>query len=175
MKIEDIYKELDTSIEGLSEVEAKKRLELNGANILKEEKKKSNVILFLEQFKDFMVILLIFAAIFSFFISYIRHETFFDSIIIIVIVIINAILSFVEEKKASNAISALNKMFITNTFVIRDGKKKSIDVRDVVPGDIIELESGDYIAADARIIESYELEVDESTLTGDSLAVSKSA
>ena len=175
MKIEDIYKELDTSIEGLSEVEAKKRLELNGANILKEEKKKSNVILFLEQFKDFMVILLIFASIFSFFISYIRHETFFDSIIIIVIVIINAILSFVEEKKASNAISALNKMFITNTFVIRDGKKKSIDVRDVVPGDIIELESGDYIAADARIIESYELEVDESTLTGDSLAVSKSA
>ena len=174
-KMEDIFKELNTSIDGLTEVEAKKRLELNGANILKEEKKKSNIILFLGQFKDFMVILLIFAAIFSFFISYIRHESYFDSIIIIIIVIINAILSFMEEKKASNAISELNKMFITNTFVYRDGVKKSIDVRDVVPGDIIELESGDYIAADARIIESYELEVDESTLTGESLAVSKNA
>ena len=120
-----------------------------------------------------MVILLIFASLFSAVISYIRHESYIDSIIIIVIVIINSILSFIQEKKADAAIDALNKMFITNNYVIRNGVKKLIDVRKIVVGDIIELEAGDYISCDARIIKSESLEVNESTLTGESLAIKK--
>ena len=138
-KIEDIYKRLDTSIEGLTSEEANKRLIRDGENKLKEKKKKSNIVLFLEQFNDFMIILLIFASAFSALISYIEHESYVDSIIIIVIVVINSILSFIQEKKADVAIEELNKMFVTNTNVIRDNKKKTIDVKEVVVGDIIEL------------------------------------
>ena len=172
-KIEDIYKRLDTSIEGLTSKEANSRLIRDGENKLKEKKKKSNIVLFLEQFNDFMIILLIFASAFSALISYIEHESYVDSIIIIIIVIINAILSFIQEKKADLAIEELNKMFVTNTNVIRDNKKKTIDVKEVVVGDIIELEAGDYVCADARVISADNLYVNESTLTGESIAVEK--
>ena len=172
-KIEDIYKEFSSGINGLSDEEAQKRLIQNGKNKLKEQKKKSNFVIFLNQFNDFMIILLICASVFSFFISYIRHENYVDSIIIIVIVFINAILSFIQEKKANLAIEELNKMFVTNTYVIRNGVKKSIDVTDVVVGDVIELEAGDYVCADSRIISSQSLEVNESTLTGESKGVKK--
>ena len=172
-KVEDLYKNFETNENGISDEEAKKRLEKYGANKLKEQKKKSKLILFLNQFNDFMIILLIFASIFSAFISYIRNESYFDSIIIIVIVVINAILSYIQERKADVAIEELNKMFVTNTFVIRNGVKQSIDVKDVVVGDIIELEAGDYVCADARIIKSEKLEVNESTLTGEAKAIKK--
>lgn len=173
--VDELYKKYNTNINGLSENEAKKRLEQYGENKLNERKKKSNIVIFLSQFNDFMIILLIFASIFSAVISYIRHESYVDSIIIIVIVIINAILSFIQEKKADVAIQELNKMFITNNYVIRDGKKKSIDVRKIVIGDIVELEAGDYVSADARIISSESLEVNESTLTGESKSIKKSS
>src|SRR5574344_1531041 len=171
--IEELYKELGTSIEGLNEEEALKRLQVNGENKLDEAKKKSNLSIFLSQFNDFMIILLIFASIFSAVISYIRNESYFDSIIIIIIVFINAILSFIQEKKADVAISELNKMFVTNNYVIRNSKKESMDVRNIVVGDIIELEAGDYVSADARIITSESLEVNESTLTGESKSIKK--
>lgn len=171
--VEELYKRLETNEQGLTEEEAKKRLERDGENKLTERKKKSNFMLFLGQFNDFMIILLIFASIFSAGISYVRHESYVDSIIIIIIVIINAILSFIQEKKADVAIEELNKMFVTNTNVIRSGVKQSIDVRNVVVGDIIELEAGDYVSADARIISSESLEVNESTLTGESKAIKK--
>ena len=174
-KIEDLYKKYKTNEDGLTKVEAQKRLLENGENKLTEQKKKSDFILFLEQFNDFMIILLIFASLFSAIISYIRSESYFDSIIIIVIVIINAILSFVQEKKADVAISELNKMFVTNNYVIRSGVKESIDVRNVVVGDIIELEAGDYVSADARIIKSDSLEVNEATLTGESKSIKKNS
>ena len=164
-KVEELYKELNTSISGLTEEEASKRLERYGENKLAERKKKSNLIIFLNQFNDLMIILLIFASVFSAVISYIQKESYADSVIILIIVIINATLSFIEEKKADKAIEELNKMFITNNNVIRDGKKETIDVRKIVPGDIIELEAGDYVSADARIISSEALEVNESTLT----------
>lgn len=173
--IEELYKELGTSIEGLNEEEALKRLQVNGENKLDEAKKKSNLSIFLSQFNDFMIILLIFASIFSAVISYIRNESYFDSIIIIIIVFINAILSFIQEKKADVAISELNKMFVTNNYVIRNKEKKSIDVRKVVVGDIIELEAGDYVSADARIIGSENLLVNESTLTGESKSIKKNS
>lgn len=172
-KVEELYKELNTNISGLTEEEASKRLEEYGENKLAERKKKSNIIIFLSQFNDLMIILLIFASIFSAVISYIQKESYADSIIILIIVIINATLSFVEEKKADKAIEELNKMFITNNNVIRNGKKEKIDVRKIVPGDIIELEAGDYVSADARIISSEALEVNESTLTGESKSIKK--
>ena len=172
-KVEQLYKELNTSINGLTEEEANKRLEKYGENKLAERKKKSNFIIFLNQFNDLMIILLIFASVFSAVISYIQKESYADSVIILIIVIINATLSFIEEKKADKAIEELNKMFITNNNVIRDGKKETIDVRKIVPGDIIELEAGDYVSADARIISSEALEVNESTLTGESKSIKK--
>lgn len=172
-KLENLYERLHTSRNGLSEEEALKRLEEFGENKLKEREKESVIIKFLSQFNDFMVILLIGAAIFSALVSYIEKESYFDSIVILFIVVINAILSFIQERKADVAVEALNKMFVTNTYVIRDGHKKQIDVRNVVPGDIIELEAGDYISADARIIESDALIVNESTLTGESIGIEK--
>jgi len=172
-KILELYKKFNTNIDGISEEEAKRRLEEYGENKLRERKKKSNLTLFLAQFNDFMVILLIFASVFSAIISYIKNESYIDSIIIIVIVIINAILSFIQERKADIAISELNKMFITNTKVIREGIKKIIDVTGIVIGDIIELEAGDYVSADARIITADNFEVNESTLTGESKSIKK--
>lgn len=172
-KVEELYKELDTNINGLTEEEANKRLEEYGENKLAERKKKSNLIIFLNQFNDLMIILLIFASVFSAVISYIQKESYADSVIILIIVVINATLSFIEEKKADKAIEELNKMFITNNNVIRNGKKETIDVRKIVPGDIIELEAGDYVSADARIISSEALEVNESTLTGESKSIKK--
>ena len=171
--VEELYVEMCTPPNGLTNEEAQSRLAKYGANKLTERKKKSNILLFLSQFNDFMIILLIVASIFSAVVSYIRHESFVDSIIIIVIVVINAILSFIQEKKADAAIEELNKMFITNSYVIRNGIKQLIDVRNIVPGDIIELEAGDYIAADARVISSESLEVNESTLTGESKSIKK--
>lgn len=172
-KVEELYKELNTSISGLTEEEASKRLERYGENKLAERKKKSNFIIFLNQFNDLMIILLIFASVFSAVISYIQKESYADSVIILIIVVINATLSFIEEKKADKAIEELNKMFITNNNVIRNGKKETIDVRKIVPGDIIELEAGDYVSADSRIITSDALEVNESTLTGESKSIKK--
>ena len=171
--IDELYKDFDSGENGLSIEEARIRLEKYGENKLKEAKKKSSLVMFLSQFNDFMIILLIFASIFSAVVSYIRSESYVDSIIIIVIVIINAILSFIQEKKADVAISELNKMFITNSYVIRDGKKELIDVRNIVIGDVVELEAGDYVAADSVIISSDSLEVNESTLTGESKAIKK--
>ncbi len=171
--IDELYKRLETTERGLTDEEAQKRLLRDGENKLTEKKKKSNIALFFGQFNDFMIILLIFASIFSAVISYIRNESYVDSIIIIVIVVINAILSFIQEKKADVAIQELNKMFVTNNYVIRNGVKKSIDVRNVVVGDILELEAGDYVSADARIITSEDLEINESTLTGESKSIKK--
>lgn len=171
--IDELYKRLETTERGLTDEVAQKRLLRDGENKLTEKKRKSNIALFFGQFNDFMIILLIFASIFSAVISYIRNESYVDSIIIIVIVVINAILSFIQEKKADVAIQELNKMFVTNNYVIRNGVKKSIDVRNVVVGDILELEAGDYVSADARIITSESLEINESTLTGESKSIKK--
>ena len=171
--IDELYKRLETTERGLTDEEAQKRLLRDGENKLTEKKRKSNIALFFGQFNDFMIILLIFASIFSAVISYIRNESYVDSIIIIVIVVINAILSFIQEKKADVAIQELNKMFVTNNYVIRNGVKKSIDVRNVVVGDILELEAGDYVSADARIITSEGLKINESTLTGESKSIKK--
>lgn len=171
--IEEVLKELKTSTNGLSEEEAKNRLAHDGLNKLKEAKKESKFVKFLSQFKDLMIIVLFIAAIVSFIISYINKESYLDSIIIILIVFINAILGYLEEEKADKAIESLKKMQTTKVKVKRNGKVKYLNSEELVVGDIVLLEAGDKVSADARIIESNSLKVDESSLTGESISVSK--
>ena len=171
--IKDIYKELESSKDGLSTQEVSKRLKHYGNNKLSEGKKKSNLSKFLSEFNDIMIIILIISAIVSFILSYINNESFTDSIIIMAIVIINAIMGFVQELKADKSIDALKKMQSTTVKVRRDNKIFSIDSEYIVPGDILVLEAGDIVCADARIISSISLKVDEASLTGESLPVEK--
>ena len=152
--IEEVLKELKTSTNGLSEEEAKNRLAHDGLNKLKEAKKESKFVKFLSQFKDLMIIVLFIAAIVSFIISYINKESYLDSIIIILIVFINAILGYLEEEKADKAIESLKKMQTTKVKVKRNGKVKYLNSEELVVGDIVLLEAGDKVSADARIIES---------------------
>jgi len=173
LKIKDIFKELDTLESGLNTNEAKLRLSKNGQNKLLEATKESNFKKFLNEFKDVMILVLIIAAVISFVVSIINHESFIDSIIIIAIVILNAVLGFVQELKADKAIDALKKMQITKVKVKREGKIFLINSEDVVQGDILILEAGDTIPADARIIWEAALKVDEASLTGESVPVTK--
>ena len=169
----ELFDEYKTNINGLSENEATERLKKYGLNQLEQRKKESKIKIFLRQFNDLMVILLIIAAILSIFVSLLQGDSIIDSVIIIVIVIVNAVLSFIQEIKSDMAIEELNKMFITNNYVLRNGEQKQIDVRNIVPGDIVILEAGDYVSADGRIITEEGLEINESTLTGESKAVKK--
>ena len=169
----ELFDEYKTNINGLSENESTERLKKYGLNQLEQRKKESKIKIFLRQFNDLMVILLIIAAILSIFVSILQGDSIIDSIIIIIIVIVNAVLCFIQEIKSDMAIEELNKMFITNNYVLRNGEQKQIDVRNVVPGDIVILEAGDYVSADGRIITEEGLEINESTLTGESKAVKK--
>lgn len=169
----ELFNEYKTNINGLSENEATERLKKYGLNQLEQRKKESKIKIFLRQFNDLMVILLIIAAILSIFVSILQGDSIIDSVIIVVIVIVNAVLSFIQEIKSDMAIEELNKMFITNNYVLRNGEQKQIDVRNIVSGDIVILEAGDYVSADGRIITEEGLEINESTLTGESKAVKK--
>ncbi len=159
-------------IKGLTTKEAKKRLEKYGKNEIKREKKISPFKIFLSQFTSPIILLLIFAAILSFSVNYFQHEEFFDSILILIIVFAAGIAGFVQDYKAEKAVEALQKMATPRAKVIRDGKEMEINATEIVPGDLIVLEGGDIIPADAEIIEG-ELQIDESILTGESTAVKK--
>ena len=173
LDIDKVLKELNTSKNGLSEGEVSKRLEKGGQNKLVETKKKSSFSKFIDQFRDLMIIFLIISAVVSFVISLIEKEPFTDSIIIIAIVILNAILGFLQERKADKAIDALKKMQIKRVRVRRDGAVYQVNSEDIVKGDILVLEAGDTIPADARIIYAASLKIDESSLTGESVPVEK--
>lgn len=175
MKLRDVVKELKTVINtGLSNQEAEKRLNLNGFNELPKEKKKPVILLFLEQFKDFMVLVLIFAAIISFTVGIIGGEgDFIDSIIIVAIVIVNAIIGVCQQIKAEKAIDALNNIYSPTITVLRQEEIQEINTKNLVVGDIIYLKQGDIIPADCRIIECYSLTVSEAALTGEAMAVEK--
>lgn len=172
-EINDVLDYVDSSINGISSIEADNRLANNGLNKLEEEKKESKFIKFIKQFNDIMIFILLISAIISFILSYINQESFTDSIVIIIIVILNAFLGFFQECKADTAIDKLNKMQGKSIKVRRDDKVLQIDTTKVVVGDILILESGDLIPADARIISSLSCKVDESSLTGESDAVLK--
>lgn len=166
---DEVLKNLSTTKErGLSEEEAKKRLEEYGENALAEEKKKSFGEKLKEQFFDPMIIILIAAALVSIFVG-----EGLDAGIIIAIVIVNAFLSIYQEGKAEEAIAALQKMSSPKAKVIRDDEHEEVDSNKLVPGDIIVLETGDIVPADLRLIESSNLKIDESSLTGESVAVEK--
>ena len=171
--IDEALEKTDTSKEGITFEEAKKRLEKDGPNKLKDAKKDSKIVMFLGQFKNLMIVVLFMAAIVSFIIAYQNGESYLDSIIILLIVFINAFLGFLEELKADQAISALKKMQTTKVRVKRQREVLYINSEDLVRGDIVLLEAGDRVAADARLIEVHSLKVDEAALTGESDAVVK--
>lgn len=168
---------LNSSISnGLSNKEAKNRLKQYGYNSLIDKKRKSLFSKFLEQFKDFMIITLIFAAIISFLTSYIHGEIdFIEPSIILLIIILNALLGVFQESKAEKSLDALKKMTAPTSTVLRNGEKTFIEARQLVVGDIIFLEAGNFVPADGRLLTAINLKIDESSLTGESHPVDKVA
>ena len=169
LEIEEVTKALEANpIKGLSSDEAKLRLEKYGRNELEEKKKKTILIMLLDQFKDFMIIVLIIAAVIS---GIIGELT--DSLAIIVIVILNAIIGFVQEYRAEKAMTALRGMAAPIATVIRDGMTTNIPASELVPGDIVVLEAGNIVPADIKLVEIANLKVEEAALTGESVPTEK--
>ena len=175
-KQEDVEKELNTNLEnGLTTEEIQKRREKYGLNELKAKKKKSLIQKFLEQFKDFSIIVLIIAAIVSGAVGIAEGDGITDTIIILIVVIVNAIIGVTQEAKAEKSLEALQKLTDHASKVIRDGAITVVPAKELVPGDIVVLDTGDYIPADLRIIEAVNLKSQESSLTGESVPVEKNA
>lgn len=160
---------------GLTSEEVKIRQDQHGHNQLRESKQKTLLMMFFDQFKDFLVIILIVAAAISIVVGILEGEGLIDGIIIIAIVLINAFLGVNQENKANNALAALKKMSSPHAKVIRDGKVLEIGSHELTLGDIVVLETGDYVAADIRLLESTNLKTDEASLTGESLPAEKDA
>lgn len=173
--IKEVEKELRTNIKtGLGDKDVLIRQDEFGKNKIEEGKKESLLVKFINQFKDFMIIILIIAAIISAVVSYLEGTgDYFDSIIIIAIVIFNGIMGLIQEAKAEKSIEALKKMSAPVAKVRRNGKIFTVNGEDIVPGDIVILETGNYIPADIRLINTYNLKVEESSLTGETEAVEK--
>lgn len=163
--------------QGLTAAQVQERLSAYGENKLKEKKKKTNLQRFFDQFKDVMILILIAAAIVSFGIACVEGDPmeFFEPVLILLIVILNAVMGMMQESKAEKALDALKNMSAPRARVIRDGTEKMIDASELVPGDIIRLEAGDFIPADARLLKSVSLKSEESALTGESVPSEKDA
>ncbi|MEM3547253.1 MAG: cation-translocating P-type ATPase [Candidatus Bathyarchaeia archaeon] len=183
MEAEEVLKELNVNREGLTVEEASKRLVKYGYNELKERKRRTALQMFLSEFKNVFILLLIAATILSVIIGYYDLmrgqaksflEAYTDAITIGLIVVLVAIAGFVQEYRAEKALEALKKLAAPKARVLRDGKEMIIAAKDVVPGDILLVEAGDTIPADARIFEAIELKADEAVLTGESTPVKKS-
>ena len=175
---EDLLKELSVSPErGLSTQEAQERLAKYGENKLTEKKKKTNLQRFLDQFKDAMIIILLVAAAVSFGVACFGHDPmeFFEPALILLIVVLNAVLGMMQESKAEKALDALKNLSAPHARVLRDGKEQVIDASQLVPGDIIRLEAGDFIPADVRLLKSVSLKSEEAALTGESVPAEKDA
>ncbi|WP_457755521.1 cation-translocating P-type ATPase [Thermodesulfatator indicus] len=170
LTLEELFKLLETSITGLSVAEAKKRLDTYGPNELEEAPKKSPLKLFLAQFANVLIFILLIAASISFLVG---DEI--EAVVILLIVLACGVLGFIQEWKADKALAALKEMAAPEAIVIREGKHLKIPAREVVPGDILVLAAGDKVAADVRLVESINLKIDEAPLTGESVPVSKDA
>ena len=166
--VEDVIEELNTSLKGISSEEAQKRLLEYGPNELKEKKKKTPLMMFLDQFRDFMILVLIAAALISGFIGELS-----DTIAIIVIVVLNAVVGFIQEYRAEKAMAALKKMAAPSATVMRNSMPETIPASELVPGDIVMLEAGKIVPADMRLIEAAHFKVEEAALTGESVPVEK--
>lgn len=173
--IKEVEKELRTNIKtGLGDKDVLIRQDEFGKNKIEEGKKESLLVKFINQFKDFMIIILIIAAIISAVVSYLEGTgDYFDSIIIIAIVLFNGLMGLIQEAKAEKSIEALKKMSAPVAKVRRNGKVLTVNGEDIVPGDIVILETGCYVPADIRLINTYNLKVEESSLTGETEAVEK--
>ncbi len=169
LEVDEVLKTLKTSSEGLSEEEVKSRLESYGLNDLKREETISPLKIFVSQFTNFLVVILIFATIFSAFVG-----ELLDATAILVVVILNAVFGFLQEYKAEKAMEALMKLASQESIVIRNGKKQRIQSSTLVPGDVVVLEQGDKVPADVRLIEVIDFKIDESAITGESVPVKKS-
>jgi len=175
LQLGEVVRKLNTDLNtGLRDEQAKLIREKAGENKLTENKKESIFIKFLKQFNDFMILILISAAIVSAIMAFIDGTSdYLDSIIILVIVVLNAIMGVAQEAKAEKSLEALKKMAAPTAKVKRDGEIKTIPSTDVVPGDYIIIENGSYIPADSRLVKSYNLKVEESALTGEAVPVLK--
>ena len=167
---EQVLEKLDVSTQGHSHEKAQQLLQEKGPNMLQEGKRKSTLEVFISQFADLLVIILIAAAIISMLSGNVE-----STIVIFAVIIMNAILGTVQHKKAEKSLDSLKSLSSPNAKVIRDGRKIEISSRDVVPGDIVILEAGDMVVADGRILDNFSLQVNESSLTGESTNVDKQA
>ena len=169
MTEDELYKELKTGRNGLSADESQKRLSQYGHNRLEEKPGKSPLLIFFEQFTNILILILIVAAVISAFIGDLT-----DTIVILAIVLLNAVIGFFQEYRAERALAALKKLEIPAATIIRDGKHQQIPATEIMPGDIVVLTAGEIVPADIRLIESPNLMIDESSLTGESTPVEKS-
>lgn len=165
---DEVLKEFHTSSDGLSTKQAEENLAKYGKNALVEGKKKTTFQVFLEQFKDLMVIILIIAAVISAFTGELE-----STLVIIAVLILNAVLGTVQHIKAEKSLESLKSLSSPSAKVLRNGEKIEIDSKDVVPGDIMLLEAGDMVTADGRILDNFSLQVNESSLTGESTNIDK--
>ena len=172
---EEIFKSLNSNINGLDSKEAKKRLSNYGQNIILSKKKKPWILRFLKQFNDTMIIILLVVALLLYFYGYFYSHEYTDTIVILFVVFINAIVGFIQEEKATLILRDLKKYETSTCKVKRNYKIIVINTKELVPGDIIYLESGETVPADIRILSCENLKVDESTLTGESVPVQKSS
>ena len=172
---EEIFKSLNSNINGLDSKEAKKRLNNYGQNIILNKKKKPWILRFLKQFNDTMIIILLVVALLLYFYGYFYSHEYTDTIVILFVVFINAIVGFIQEEKATLILRDLKKYETSTCKVKRNDKIIVINTKELVPGDIIYLESGETVPADIRILSCENLKVDESALTGESVPVQKSS
>jgi len=173
LELDEVFESLETDRQGISDEEAEKRLEVYGLNELREEEGRKWYHLLWEQFTSILVIILIISAIVSAYIATIEGEPMTDTYVILIIVVLNAILGFVQEYRAEQAVEALKAMVSPHVLVLRDGNEKDIDSKELVPGDIVLLDAGSRVPADLRLVEAANLEIDEAALTGESRPVSK--
>lgn len=177
LSTKDVEHQMQTNIEyGLNDRQVEEKRRTFGINQLDEKKKENIFIKFLKQFNDFMIIILIIASIISAVVAKIEGSNdYFDSIIIIAIVVFNAIMGLIQEAKAEKSLEALKKMSAPTCKVRRNGKVYTIKGEELVPGDIVLLEAGNYVPADCRLISSSNLKIEESSLTGETVPVLKEA
>lgn len=173
MPLDEVFKQVQSSENGLTSKQAEDRLTLSGENVLKEKNKKSPLKIFLSQFSNMMVLFLILVGCVSLVYSLVNGESIIEAIVIFSCIIVNTIMGFTQEMKSENAIESLKTMTQSKAQVMRDGAWVEIDTKDIVVGDIIMLEAGDKVPADARVIKVVSAQVDESILTGESLAIEK--
>ena len=174
-EVKDVETELKTDLEnGLNSKQVEENKSKYGENELQEKKKEPLIKKFIAQFKDFSIIVLIIAAIVSGVVGVAQGEGFTDTIIILIVVLLNAVIGVAQESKAEKSLEALRKLSEHAAKVVRDGKEQVIPARELVPGDLVIIETGDYVSADLRIIEAVNLKSQESSLTGESVPVEKS-